>query len=304
MASIITSGSRAATGKRWLNGAAGYEIYVRSFADSNDDGVGDIAGVTERLDYLAWLGIDIVWVTPFYPSPGFDHGYDVSNYCDVDPLLGTLDDVDALIERTHQLGMRVIADIVPNHTSSHHRWFQEALADPQSPERDYYLFRDPGPDGGPPNNWASHFGPTAWTLEPESGQYYCHLFLPEQPDLNWRNPAVRAEFDAIFLAPVVVDTDSLALDAIAEVGPGGHFFGGEHTQARYQTEFYSPMVSDWRNWESWTEAGAPDAAERAEAVVAAMLNEYAEPEMDPAIRAELRDFVDRRTAEGGVATDF
>lgn len=247
MNSTITSGSRATSGKRWLNGAVGYEIYVRSFADSNDDGVGDIAGITERLDYLAWLGVDIVWVTPFYPSPGHDHGYDVSSYCDVDPLLGTLDDVDALIERTHQLGMRLIADIVPNHTSSEHRWFQKALADPTSPERDYYLFRDPGPDGGPPNNWASHFGPTAWTLDPDSGQYYCHLFLPEQPDLNWRNPAVRAEFDAIYRFWFERGIDGFRIDVAhgllkhpdfpdlprnkpidPDAGPMEHFFGFDH----------------------------------------------------------------------------
>ncbi|MEM7092547.1 MAG: alpha-amylase family glycosyl hydrolase [Actinomycetota bacterium] len=171
---------------------------MRSFADSNGDGIGDIPGVTGRLDYLKWLGVDIVWLTPFYASPGHDHGYDVANYCEVNPIHGTLDDVDTLIQRAHQLGLRVVFDIVPNHTSSEHRWFKQALEDPSSPERDYYLFRDPAPGGGAPNNWPSHFGPTAWTLDKSSGQYYCHLFLPEQPDLNWRNPAVRAEFDAIY----------------------------------------------------------------------------------------------------------
>lgn len=190
--------SQQVGGKRWLQGAVGYEVYVRSFADSDGDGLGDLVGITGRLDYLKWLGVDIVWLTPFYPSPGHDHGYDVSYYCDVDPRHGSLDDVDALLERAHQLDMRVIFDIVPNHTSSEHRWFKTALADPTSPERDYYIFRDPGPDGGPPNNWVGHFGPTAWTLDETSGQYYCHLFLPEQPDLNWRNPAVRSEFDAIY----------------------------------------------------------------------------------------------------------
>lgn len=199
MTAISTAGSTPEPGtKKWLDGAVGYEIYVRSFADSNGDGTGDLAGVTGRLDYLKWLGVDIVWLTPFYPSPGHDHGYDVANYCDVDPRHGTLEDADALIERAHQLGMRIIFDIVPNHTSSDHRWFKKAIADPSSPERNYYLFRDPAPGGGPPNNWPSHFGPTAWTLDEKSGQYYCHLFLPEQPDLNWRNPAVRAEFDAIY----------------------------------------------------------------------------------------------------------
>ena len=143
--------------KQWLNGAVGYEVYVRSFADSNGDGIGDIAGITGRLDYLKWLGVDIVWVTPFYPSPGHDHGYDVSFYCDVDPQHGSLADVDAMIERAHQLDMKIVFDIVPNHTSSEHRWFKTAIADPTSPERDYYLFRDPKADGSPPNNWISHF---------------------------------------------------------------------------------------------------------------------------------------------------
>ncbi len=199
MAALTKPGSPGQHGgKKWLDGAVGYEVYVRSFADSNGDGIGDIPGITGRLDYLKWLGVDIVWLTPFYKSPGHDHGYDVASYSEVNPIHGTLEDVDDLIERAHQLGLRVVFDIVPNHTSSEHRWFQQALADPSSPERDYYLFRDPAPDGGPPNNWPSHFGPSAWTLDEASGQYYCHLFLPEQPDLNWRNPAVRAEFDAIY----------------------------------------------------------------------------------------------------------
>ena len=199
MSSIIQPGSENLVGaKQWLNGAVGYEVYVRSFADSTGDGVGDLAGVTDRLDYLKWLGVDVVWLTPFYPSPGHDHGYDVSFYRDVDPRHGSLDDVDELLARAHSFDMKVIFDIVPNHTSSEHRWFKTALADPTSAERDYYLFRDPASDGGPPNNWVSHFGPTAWTLDEVSGQYYLHLFLPEQPDLNWRNPAVRAEFDAIY----------------------------------------------------------------------------------------------------------
>lgn len=199
--SLSTSGSNNPVlpgRKRWLDGAVGYEVYVRSFADSNHDGVGDIEGIAGRLDYLKWLGIDIVWLTPFYSSPGHDHGYDVADYRQVNPIHGTISDVEDLVERAHQLDLKVIFDIVPNHTSSEHEWFKQAVADPTGPFRDYYLFRDPGIDGGPPNNWPSHFGPTAWTLDPASGQYYCHLFLPEQPDLNWRNPIVRAEFDDIY----------------------------------------------------------------------------------------------------------
>ncbi|MFM8267613.1 MAG: alpha-amylase family glycosyl hydrolase [Ilumatobacteraceae bacterium] len=185
-------------GADWWRGAVGYEIYVRSFADGNGDGIGDLIGVADRLPYLAELGIDVVWLTPFMPSPGFDHGYDVSDYCDVDPVHGTLADWDHLADTAERLGVRLFVDIVPNHTSSAHRWFTSAVADPTGPMRDYYVWADPAPDGGPPNNWVSHFGGPAWTRDPGgSGQYYCHLFLPEQPDLNWANPAVMNEFASI-----------------------------------------------------------------------------------------------------------
>lgn len=185
-------------GPDWWRGAVGYEIYVRSFADDNGDGIGDLPGITSHLPYLAALGIDVVWITPFMPSPGFDHGYDVSDYCDIDPAHGTLADWDRLAEVADDLGLRLFVDIVPNHTSSQHRWFREAVADPTGPYRDYYVWADPAADGGPPNNWLSHFGGPAWTLDPGgSGQYYCHLFLPEQPDLNWANPAVMSEFASI-----------------------------------------------------------------------------------------------------------
>ena len=190
-----TVGSDGAT--PWWHGAVGYEIYVRSFADSNGDGVGDLAGVTSRLDYLSWLGVDAVWLTPFYPSPGHDHGYDVSDYCAVSPRHGTLEDFDTLVREAHRRGLRVMVDIVPNHTSIEHEWFARARRDRDGPDRDRYLWADPAPDGGPPNNWLSHFGGPAWTLDEASGQYWCHLFLPEQPDLNWRNPAVRDDFDSI-----------------------------------------------------------------------------------------------------------
>jgi len=175
----------------------GYEVYVRSFNDADGNGFGDLEGVRLRLEYLGWLGVDAVWITPFYPTPGYDAGYDVSDYTDVDPRHGTLEDFDRLVEEAHIRGLRVIVDMVPNHSSSHHYWFRQAVADPQGPYRNFYIWRDPGPGGGPPNNWVSHFGGPAWTLEPASGQYYCHLFLPEQPDLNWANPAVWREFDDI-----------------------------------------------------------------------------------------------------------
>ena len=181
----------------WLFGSVGYEVYIRSFADGDGDGVGDLSGLLGRLDHLARLGVGIVWITPFYPSPMADFGYDVADYKGVAPVFGDLGDFDKVVARAHELGLHVVVDIVPNHSSSEHEWFRAAKNDPESEYRDYYIWRDPAPDGGPPNNWMSHFGGPAWTLDQASGQYYLHLFLPEQPDLNWRNPAVRKEFEDI-----------------------------------------------------------------------------------------------------------
>jgi len=181
----------------WWADAVGYEVYLRSFADSDGDGIGDLRGLRERLDYLAWLGVDIVWVTPFFASPMHDHGYDVADYTGVEPLFGSAEDVDALVARAHELGLRVIVDLVPNHSSSEHPWFRQARASRDNPCRDYYIWRDGAPDGGPPNNWVSVFGGPAWTFDDATGQWWLHLFLPEQPDLNWANEAVRAEFDEI-----------------------------------------------------------------------------------------------------------
>ncbi len=174
----------------WRDGVI-YQVYPRSFQDSNGDGVGDLRGILSRLDYLVELGVDAVWISPFYPSPMADFGYDVANYCDVDPLFGTLADFDALIQAMHQRGLKLILDFVPNHTSNQHPWFVESRSSRTNPRRDWYLWHDPAPDGGPPNNWLSHFGGPAWTLDPATGQFYSHAFLAEQPDLNWRNPAVR-----------------------------------------------------------------------------------------------------------------
>lgn len=181
-------------GQEWWRHAVTYQVYPRSFADANGDGVGDMAGITSRLPYLRDLGVDAIWISPFYTSPQHDHGYDVADYCDVDPLFGTLADADAMIERAHELGIRVIVDLVPNHTSSEHVWFQQALAAaPGSPERERYIFRDAKPDGSPPNNWMSVFGGAAWT-QVDDGQYYLHLFDSSQPDLNWRNPEIGDMF--------------------------------------------------------------------------------------------------------------
>ncbi len=181
----------------WWHDAVVYQIYVRSFQDSDGDGVGDLPGITTRLPYLAELGVDALWLTPFYRSPMADHGYDVADQCDVDPLFGSLDDADRLLARAHELGLRVLVDLVPNHTSDVHPWFQQALHDPQSPMRDRYLFRAPGPDGGPPNNWESVFGGDAWTLDPGGTAYYLHLFDAGQPDVDWRHPALHVEWERI-----------------------------------------------------------------------------------------------------------
>ena len=180
----------------WWRSAVLYQIYVRSFADSDGDGVGDLPGIRARLPYVRELGVDGIWLTPFYPSPGADHGYDVSDYVAVDPLFGTLADFDALLEEAHRLGLRVVVDVVPNHTSSEHPWFRNALADPTHPDRRRYLFR-PGRDGGPPNGWLSSFGGSAWTLDERSGEYYLHFFAPGQPDLDWHVDAVRRDFEEV-----------------------------------------------------------------------------------------------------------
>ena len=196
----------------WWDGSIGYEIYIRSFVDSNGDGVGDLPGVTEKLEYLSWLGIDLVWITPFYPSPMADFGYDVSDYCGVDPIFGGLEDFDRLIEEAHRYDLRVIIDLVPNHSSSEHPWFLSSRSSVDDGYRGYYHWRDPAPSGGPPNNWVSHFGGSAWTLDEESEQYYLHLFLPEQPDLNWNNPKVIQEFDEILKYWLDRDVDGFRID--------------------------------------------------------------------------------------------
>jgi alpha-glucosidase len=173
----------------WQRGVV-YQIYPRSFQDSDGDGIGDLPGITSRLDHLRWLGVDALWISPIYPSPMADFGYDVSDYCGVHPMFGSLDDFDELLAEAHARGLKVILDFVPNHSSDRHPWFRESRSSRDDPKRDWYIWRDPAPGGGPPNNWLSNFGGPAWTLDEATGQYYYHAFLPEQPDLNWRNPEV------------------------------------------------------------------------------------------------------------------
>lgn len=178
----------------WWRHAAIYEIYVPSFQDSNGDGIGDLSGIAQRLDYLQWLGIDAIWLTPFYPSPMEDCGYDITDYCDVDPSYGTLDDFDRLVQEAHERDIRVIVDFVPNHTSHKHPWFEQSRASRSNPRRDWYIWADGRPDGTPPNNWRGQARTDeggAWMWDEATEQWYLANFSPAQPELNWHNPAVR-----------------------------------------------------------------------------------------------------------------
>ena len=174
----------------WQRGII-YQVYPRSFQDSNGDGVGDLPGITSRLDYLRWLGVEAIWISPIYPSPMADFGYDVSDYTGIHPIFGSMEDFDRLVSEAHARNLKVIIDLVPNHSSDQHPWFLESRASRDNPRRDWYIWEDPAPDGGPPNNWLAVFGGSAWEWDEATGQYYYHAFLKEQPDLNWRNPEVQ-----------------------------------------------------------------------------------------------------------------
>jgi len=256
----------AAATTEWWRSAVIYQVYPRSFADGNGDGMGDLPGITSRLDSLASLGIDAVWLSPFYKSPQKDAGYDVSDYCDVDPLFGTLADFDAMLARAHQLGLRVLIDLVPNHTSSAHRWFQAALAaTPGSVERGYYHFADGKGEHGelPPNNWLSMFGGPAWTrtTNPDgtAGQWYLHLFDSSQPDLNWENPVVQAEFETILRFWLDRGVDGFRVDQPHAMGKaaglpdhpdvetaGAGFIEGGVVPPMWFQESVHPIFRKWR----------------------------------------------------------
>jgi alpha-glucosidase len=181
----------------WRDGVI-YQIYPRSYNDTTGNGIGDLPGIIAKLDYIADLGVDAIWLSPIYPSPDADFGYDVSDYCAIDPRFGTMADFERLLDEAHKRDLRLILDLVLNHTSDQHHWFMEALKSPENEFRDYYIWRDPKPGGGPPNNWGSVFGGSAWELDPVSGQYYLHLFYKGQPDLNWRNPKVHQALMDVF----------------------------------------------------------------------------------------------------------
>ena len=201
----------------WWRNAVIYQIYPRSFHDSDGDGIGDLAGIRARLGHLQWLGVDAIWLSPFYRSPMKDFGYDISDHCDVDPLFGSLAEFDALQAEARARGIRIIVDYAPNHTSDQHPWFSESRSSRASRKRDWYIWRDPAPDGGPPNNWTSRFGGSAWEWDAASGQYYYHCYLKEQPDLNWRNPDVRAAMLDILRFWLARGVDGFRVDAISNL---------------------------------------------------------------------------------------
>ena len=192
----------------WQRGVI-YHVYPRSFADADGDGVGDLRGIAQRLDHLVWLGVDAVWLSPIYRSPMKDFGYDITDHTAIDPRFGSLADFDALVAAAHDRGLRVLLDFVPNHTSDEHPWFADS--------REYYLWRDPAPDGGPPNNWLSVFGGPAWAFDAERGQYYSHAYLREQPDLDWRNPAVRDAMLGVLRFWLDRGVDGFRVDALRQV---------------------------------------------------------------------------------------
>jgi alpha-glucosidase len=217
-----TGAAHLSATEQWWRDAVIYQVYVRSFADGDGDGIGDLRGVRDRLDYLADLGVDAIWLNPWYPSPMADAGYDIADYRDIDRVFGTLAEADALIAEAHERGIRVIIDVVPNHSSDQHPWFQAALrAEPRSPERSRFWFRPGRGPGGdlPPNNWVSHFGGLAWTRVTESdgrpGQWYLHLFAPQQPDFNWDNDEVRAEFLSVLRFWLDRGVDGIRIDSAA-----------------------------------------------------------------------------------------
>ncbi|HEX8392378.1 MAG TPA: alpha-amylase family glycosyl hydrolase [Longimicrobium sp.] len=200
----------------WRRGVI-YQIYPRSFQDTNGDGIGDLPGIVRRLDHLAWLGVDAVWISPFYPSPMADFGYDVTDHCAVDRAYGGIVDFDDIVREAHARGIRVIVDYIPNHTSHRHPWFLASRLSREAERRDWYVWRDPAPDGGPPNNWVSAFGGSAWTWDAHTRQYYLHTFLREQPDLNWRNPEVVDAMVQVLRFWLNRGADGVRVDAVQAV---------------------------------------------------------------------------------------
>ncbi len=258
----------ATSQERWWPGAVVYQLYVRSFRDSDGDGYGDLAGVIEKLDHLSWLGVDGVWLSPTMASPDHDWGYDVSDYISVHPELGTLADLDRLVAEAGRLGMRVLLDLVPNHTSDEHPWFVEARRSRDAAHRSFYVWAEPRPDGSPPNNWLDASGDSAWTLETATGQYYLHNFLPSQPDLNWWEPAVHDAFEEIIrfwfdrgVAGFRIDVaHGLYKDALLRDNPpvpAGQLVGGNAGQEQRYSANRPETHAVFRSWRRIAEQYAP-----------------------------------------------
>ena len=201
--------------RRWWQSSVVYQIYPRSFQDSNGDGIGDIPGITSRLEYIRELGADVIWISPVYQSPNDDNGYDISDYRAIMPEFGTMEDFDRMLEKAHSLGLKIVMDLVVNHTSDEHRWFAESRSSKDSPYRNYYIWRDPKADGSAPNNWGSCFGGSAWQYDEAAGQYYLHLFSKKQPDLNWDNPKVRDEVFSMMDWWLAKGVDGFRMDVIS-----------------------------------------------------------------------------------------
>ena len=232
----------------WWKKSVVYQIYPRSFQDSNGDGIGDLNGITSRLDYLKALGVDVLWISPFYKSPGFDNGYDISDYRAIGEDFGSMEDFDRLLSEAHSRGLRIVLDLVVNHSSCLHPWFVESRKSRDNPKRDYYIWRD-GKDGNPPNNWGGTFGGSAWDYDQATGQYYLHMFAKEQPDLNWENPAVRREVYDMMEWWCPKGIDGFRMDVISMISkhpglPDGEKHGGLYGDAGPYV-FNGPKVHDY-----------------------------------------------------------
>ena len=231
----------------WWTHAVIYQIYPRSFMDANGDGIGDLAGIRARLDYLAWLGVDAIWLSPIYPSPMADFGYDVADYTDVDPQYGTLAEFDALLRDAHARQIRVLLDFVPNHTSDRHPWFVESRSSRDNPKRDWYIWQD-----APSNNWLSNFGGSAWQWDKATGQYYYHAFLKEQPDLNWRNPRVEAAMFDVLRFWLARGVDGFRVDVL------WHLIKDEQFRDNPPNPAYRPGMSPYRSLLATFSADRPE----------------------------------------------
>jgi oligo-1,6-glucosidase len=208
------SGNHNGFNRRWWKEAVVYQVYPRSFKDSNNDGVGDINGIISELDYLKQLGVDVIWLSPVYKSPNGDNGYDISDYCDINEEFGTMADWERLLEELHKRGMKLVMDLVLNHTSDQHPWFIQSRSSKDNPYRDFYIWRPPRSDGREPNNWVSFFGGSAWQFDSHTGEYYLHLFSACQPDLNWENPRVREEIHKMIKFWLDKGVDGFRMDVI------------------------------------------------------------------------------------------